>query len=412
MSRSVGSILSFFADRASVAEFHCDALANRTGIRQELEALDDEQTRTMALQFANEYKGYVQFVIGGATFGEDGSYVSATAIAAYFQNADAQWHKAVLGNGSVNGYTVHARYSGSIGDELNAAIGGDYATNAIAYAIMFVWVAITIGGVHPTQGMPLVGLAAVLTVLLSTAAGFGLCLGFGVEFTTITPVLPFVLLGIGVDDAYVLTSAYGDQDPSKAIPERISLTLRQAGAAVTMTSLTDIAAFAVGTLSSLPAVQSFCTYAAVCIAADFVMQITFFLAFVALDRRRAERGHYWFACCKQPKEVPLPKAKGAVSDPWHQQWLRNNFAPFLMKPAVRATVLVVYTGLLGLFVWGIFSVKVAQTQRDLSPRGSYLPQSIEADERLFREGTPGNAFYVGAPRAESQHPHALQPLSS
>lgn len=42
--------------------------------------------------------------------------------------------------------------------------------------------------------MPLVGLAAVGTVLLSTAAGFGLSIGFGVKFNTLIPVLPFVLV--------------------------------------------------------------------------------------------------------------------------------------------------------------------------------------------------------------------------
>jgi len=158
--------------------------------------------------------------------------------------------------------------------------------------------------------MPLVGLAAVGTVLLSTAAGFGLSIGFGVKFNTLIPVLSFVLvrmrlhyphgskpqwrvvshpygvklyqylhcglsffaatspycllphlcrplraylpcfahlcmrtqlqLGIGVDDAFVLVSAYMDQDPSQSIPIRISRTLRQAGATVTRIDLHDV----------------------------------------------------------------------------------------------------------------------------------------------------------------------------
>ena len=62
------------------------------------------------------------------------------------------------------------------------------------------------------------------------------------------------------------------QDPRAPLERRIAGMLRQAGTAVTMTTLTDIAAFAIGTLSPLPAIQSFCTYAAICIAIDYVLQ--------------------------------------------------------------------------------------------------------------------------------------------
>lgn len=81
------------------------------------------------------------------------------------------------------------------GTELGKSINGGYVPNAIGYTLMLTWLTLSIGGLHKVKGMPLVGLGCIATVLLSTAAGFGLCLGFGVKFNPIVPVLPIMLLG-------------------------------------------------------------------------------------------------------------------------------------------------------------------------------------------------------------------------
>ncbi|CAM9868562.1 unnamed protein product, partial [Laminaria digitata] len=35
-------------------------------------------------------------------------------------------------------------------------------------------------------------------------------------------ILPFVLLGLGVDDSFVICNAFGRTDPRKSIPDRMS----------------------------------------------------------------------------------------------------------------------------------------------------------------------------------------------
>lgn len=42
-------------------------------------------------------------------------------------------------------------------------------------------------------------------------------------------VLPFVLLGLGVDDSFVICNAYGRTDPRKPINERMSESLGHSG---------------------------------------------------------------------------------------------------------------------------------------------------------------------------------------
>ena len=54
--------------------------------------------------------------------------------------------------------------------------------------------------------------------------------------------------GIGVDDMFVIVQAWENLDHSihLHVHEKVALTLRHAGMSITVTSLTDIAAFAIG----------------------------------------------------------------------------------------------------------------------------------------------------------------------
>ena len=64
--------------------------------------------------------------------------------------------------------------------------------------------------------------------------------------------------------------------------------MRHAGVAITITSVTDLMAFGIGASTVLPAMSSFCVYAAVGILFVFFYMITFFLGWFNVDQRRAE----------------------------------------------------------------------------------------------------------------------------
>merc|ERR1719436_2340676 len=89
-------------------------------------------------------------------------------------------------------------------------------------------------------------------------------------------VLPFVILGIGVDDSFVIMNAFDRTDPMLPVPKRIATAISHAGISIMVTSLTDFVAFAISVSSALPALSSFCMYAAFSVFMLFLLQIFFF----------------------------------------------------------------------------------------------------------------------------------------
>ena len=53
------------------------------------------------------------------------------------------------------------------------------------------------------------------------ASSYGLCSYFGLFYSPLMNVLPFLLLGIGVDDMFVLVNAYDNTNPYLSIAERL-----------------------------------------------------------------------------------------------------------------------------------------------------------------------------------------------
>lgn len=70
----------------------------------------------------------------------------------------------------------------------------------------------------------------------------------------------FILLGIGVDDMFILMSGLASAPLGKSTEDRIGRTMQSSGVAITITSLTNVTAFAVGMLSSFQSVRNFCFY--------------------------------------------------------------------------------------------------------------------------------------------------------
>lgn len=147
-----------------------------------------------------------------------------------------------------------------------------------------------------------------------------------------------MLLGIGIDDMFVIMQCWSNLFPScltktykQSLPERMGMALKHAGVSITVTSLTDIAAFGVGASTIMPGLQSFCIYAAIGIIAVFIFQATFFVACFAVDQKRLEqRRHGFFPWIKYSEAEFTPSEWSQKS--YSQQIFDALFEKVIFKP--------------------------------------------------------------------------------
>ena len=90
------------------------------------------------------------------------------------------------------------------------------------------------------------GLASVAMAIL---VSFGLCSAFGIFYGPVHSILPFLLMGIGIDDMFVIVQCYSNlskEDLERSLLIQIGITMKHAGVSITITSITDFLAFVVG----------------------------------------------------------------------------------------------------------------------------------------------------------------------
>ena len=77
------------------------------------------------------------------------------------------------------------------------------------------------------------------SVLLGLGAGLGLSSLLGFPYTLVHAILPFLCLGIGIDDMFVIVRCLS-QAEGGAGAERVGTAMRQAGVSITTTTITDV----------------------------------------------------------------------------------------------------------------------------------------------------------------------------
>ena len=210
-------------------------------------------------------------------------------------------------------------------DEFMRSIVEDLWLMPIAAAIVGAFtIFFAFGKWDRVQSRGLLGLGSVATIVGSIMTTFGLLFIIGVPFTTNTLMLPFLMFGIGLDDAFIIYGSYHRKQSQTAadIPKRIDATMEDVGVSIFLTSLTSMLAFILGSFSSIPAVRWLCLYAFPCIGIDFLYQITFFIALIVLDEQRIQDNRMdYLTCIRVEREVPTVEPEPYLES---QQQLRES----------------------------------------------------------------------------------------
>ena len=285
----------------------------------------------------------------------------------------------------------------SFGDIASTTILGDLGLFGGGYVMMFLYCSLMLGNLNCVEQRSLLSIAGILGVGMGIVVSYGLCSAVGLFYGPMHSVMPFLMLGIGIDDMFVIVQCWQTLDKEgkeRSLVERFGLAMRQAGSAITVTSLTDITAFGVGGLTKLPALRSFCIYAAVGILATFVFQSTFFVAMFSLDQRRQEANRN--ACC--PCMVHDNHQPNIVSKTEVQATLFSWLGDLLSMPVVKVIVLAFTSLLLGFGAWGSVCLRQEFDPAWFLPPGTYLADWFHYNKELFPgDGELGTVFFSDTP---------------
>lgn len=152
----------------------------------------------------------------------------------------------------------------------------------------------------------LLAISSIVGIGVAFAASVGLCCYIGIVYSPLMGLLPFLLLGgfhthtcsffheihinllvfslhcnhptlcfkgVGVDNIFVIVNAFDKTNPKDEESKRMREALEESGTSITVTSLTNFLAFAIGALTSLPVLRAFAIYAALGVFFNYILQV-------------------------------------------------------------------------------------------------------------------------------------------
>lgn len=317
------------------------------------------------------------------------------------------WLKAVTNSSERLGDTVlYANAASSFGTVSDDNIWGDVTFLIIGFWLMFAFVNFTLGRRNKVEQRPLLSLCGIFSVNLAIISSYGLCSAFNVKYTPVNSILPLLLIGLGVDDMFVIMAMW-DNDTAKHktshknsecsndstdddFVEKAARTMKHAGVAITATSLTDVTAFAIGASTELPALRSFCIYASVGILIVFVLQSSLFLAFLILDEKRLrENRHGLFWCIKLKNWTPSNCSQVDLLNRFFE-----SYGNLIMKDAARFVILIFTLILVIISVIGTSHLHQEFNPTWFIPINSYLADFFRVTKNYFQlEGAQSFFFF-------------------
>ncbi|XP_048018679.1 protein patched homolog 1 [Megalobrama amblycephala] len=204
-------------------------------------------------------------------------------------------HGSIPQNSSSN---VYAFSTTTLNDIMKSFSDVSVIRVAGGYLLMLAYACVTMLRWDCAKSQGAVGLAGVLLVALSVAAGLGLCSLLGLSFNAATTqVLPFLALGIGVDDMFLLAHSFTETRSNIPFKERTGDCLRRTGTSVALTSINNMLAFFMAALVPIPALRAFSLQAAIVVVFNFAMVLLIFPAILSLDLQRREDKRLDILCC-------------------------------------------------------------------------------------------------------------------
>ena len=222
------SILELWANNGSYDEKTDEAIDNLT-IEEVIDKVNNVKTSGVFLKKRN-----FTSMLSGITWDENGRIIGAKAAVIHWlgkMNTTSALSNPVEGRGEPisqetfkfeeemlkimlntsdypEGLTSYPNVKRSFGDIAGATIFGDAGVMAVGYIIVFVYVMVMLGKFNCLELRSNLTVAGIMGVIMGIVLSFGFCSAVGLFIGPMHSVLPFLLLGIGIDDMFVIVQCW------------------------------------------------------------------------------------------------------------------------------------------------------------------------------------------------------------
>ncbi len=286
----------------------------------------------------------------------------------------------------------------SVDDAIGESTGSDVRLVSVTFILMISFACIVSGNIRESaRSHSLLSLFGVVAVVYGIAAGLGFGMWLQLPFISMVGVLPFLVLGIGLDNMFLIIHELDRTPLDWPVIQRISHALSQTGPTVTMTSVTNVVAFAVSTLTAFPAIRIFCIYASLCITFAYLFIITFFVAAAKFDADRIKAGKIDVLLCqysgsfsKATEYLKFDRLPHFLSTNLMRKW-----ASFIVKTPRKQIIIMLAVSLFALGMYGTFNIDQRFDQHVVAKEGSYFKDFIRSSEKYYKQSVEVSIVVIG-----------------
>ena len=295
----------------------------------------------------------------------------------------------------------------SIQDELERSSRAEMSTVVISYALMFLYVTVALGKIKGSfrgyfaHSKIMLSVGGIIIVMASVACSLGIFGYIGTPTSLLTiEVIPFLVLAVGVDNIFILVQTHqrNPRHRGETIPDHIGRILGEVGPSILLTSASECFCFLIGTLSTMPAVNTFALYAFLSILINFLLQITTFISLLSLDAQRSKNNLLDVFCCVKTKRQDHQDDDSAG---FIQTIFQRFYTPFIMKTSVRVIVLIVFFVVLVVQAVVVPNIGIGLDQKLSMPVDSYVLKYFQFMNDLLSMGPP--VYFVLTPGLNYSH---------
>ncbi|KAE9554217.1 hypothetical protein FO519_002581 [Halicephalobus sp. NKZ332] len=323
-------------------------------------------------------------------------------ITAWQRNFTEKIYQHRLNRPEENVRIIHPLASTSIADMLEEFSQFKYFVIVMGYILMILYAGLTQihwkGWWFSVQSATGLAIGGVLMVTFSSTAGLGLSSALGINFNAATTqIVPFLTLGLGIDDMFLFLHNYVDL-LSCVKKEEIGVLMKETGMSILITSTNNILAFLAGIVLPIPALRSFCLQTAILLIFNLISTLIIFPSMITVDlnRRKAGRRDLTLCGCGQDKITPtestakvIPQSNSDEHDhenlPWYsiEGFVERHYIPWMKNKVVKFFVIITCIAMLGSGCYGLYKSKLGLELGDVLPEGTAPAAFLKAREKYF-----------------------------